>query len=181
MATFVRANAAPSSVGLESFDAAMTPKSELAVTSLVVIALLAGAAIVSIAAFAKQARYGTADMATLVTSAATASADNGMVFNSYNKVEAEILDRDLYPFCLNAGDDKRPSAPGRRLLGQDNGAFKVSAGSAAGHESLAAARGDQATGAGFMIPRPAADGAPRRKAAVAAGVRDLGCGTGNYK
>jgi len=47
MATFARADAAPSSVGLESFSAtrtAMTPKSELALTSLVVIALLAGAA-----------------------------------------------------------------------------------------------------------------------------------------
>jgi hypothetical protein len=159
----------------------MTPKSELAVTSLVVIALLAGAAIVSIAALAKQARYGTADVAMLVTSAATASADATMVFNSYNKADAEVLDRDLYPFCLNAGGDKRPSAAGRRLLGQDNRAFKVSAGSATGHGSLAATRGGQATGAGFMVARPAADGAPRQKAAVAVGVRDLGCGAGNYK
>ena len=59
MVTFARADAAPSSVGPESFSATRTaimPKSELAVTSLVVISLLAGAAIVSIAAFAKQAR-----------------------------------------------------------------------------------------------------------------------------
>jgi hypothetical protein len=159
----------------------MTPKSELAVTSLVVIALLAGAAIVSIAAFAKQARYGTADVAKLMTSAVTASADGTVGLNWYNKADAEVLDRDLYPFCLNAGDGKLPSAPGRRMLGQDNRAFKVSAGSATGHESLAATRGGQATGTGFTIARPAADGAPRQKAAVAVGMSDLGCGAGNYK
>jgi hypothetical protein len=179
MATFARASAAPLSVGLESFSAtrtAMTPKSELAVTSLVVIALLAGAAIVSIAAFAKQARYGIADMAMLVTSAGTASADNTMVFNSYNKAEAEVLDRDLYPFCLNAGDDKRPSAPGRRMLGQDDRAYRVSAGSATG----AAAKSGR-TDAAFMNPRPAADGAPRPRVAFVTGISDLGCGIGNYK
>jgi hypothetical protein len=63
MATFARANPTPSHVELESFRTArtsMTPKSELALTSLVVVVLVAGAAIVSIAALAKQARYGVA-------------------------------------------------------------------------------------------------------------------------
>jgi hypothetical protein len=46
----------------------MTPKSELALTSLVVVVLVAGAAIVSIAALAKQARYGTPGVAMPVTS-----------------------------------------------------------------------------------------------------------------
>jgi DNA-binding IscR family transcriptional regulator len=46
----------------------MTPKSEIALTALVVIALLAGAAIVSISALAKQARYGTPGVAMPVTS-----------------------------------------------------------------------------------------------------------------
>src|ERR1022692_786162 len=138
MATLARADAAPSTVGLDSFRATRTPmtaKSELALTSLVVIALLAGAAIVSIAALAKQSRYGTADVAMLVTSGAAASADATMALNSYNKAEAEVLDRDLYPFCLNVGDGKLPSAPGRQTLGRDNRSFKVSAGRATGHES----------------------------------------------
>jgi hypothetical protein len=71
MATFARANPTPSHVELDSFRAAgtsMTPKSEIALTALVVIALLAGAAIVSIAALAKQARYGTPGVAMPVTS-----------------------------------------------------------------------------------------------------------------
>jgi hypothetical protein len=153
----------------------MAPKSELALTSLVIVVLVAGAAIVSIAALAKQARYVPPDVAALVTSSAVASPDATMALNSYNKAEAGILERDLYPFCLDVGDGRLPSAPGRRMLGQDNRAFRVSAGSATG-----AARSGQ-TAAASVNPRTAAVGAPRPKVPFVAGIGDLGCGVGNYK
>lgn len=184
MATFARANAAPQNVELDSFRVArtsMTPKSELALTSLVIVVLVAGAAIVSIAALAKQSQYGTPGVVMLMTSPAAANADATMALHSYNTAEAVVPDRDLYPFCLNVGDSKLPSTRGGQVLGRDSGIFEVSAGGTTGHASLAAATGGQATGAGFIIPRPAADGAPRRKAAVVAQTGDLGCGVGNYK
>jgi hypothetical protein len=159
----------------------MTPKSELALTSLVIAVLVAGAAVVSIAALAKQARNGTPGVATPVTSSTAVNADATMALYLYNAAGAAVLDRSLDPFCLDAGHSKLPSTPGRQTLGHDVSISQVSAGGATGHESLAAAKGGQATGAGFMIPRPAADGAPRRKAAVVAGIGDLGCGVGNSK
>jgi hypothetical protein len=159
----------------------MTPKSELALTSLVVIVLVAGAAIVSIAALAKQAQYGTPGAAMPVASSAALNAGATMALYSYNEAEAAVLDRSLDPFCLNVGHSKLPSTPGRQKLGRDDSIFKGSDGGATGHERLAAAKGGQATGAGSVIPRPAADGAPRQKAAVVAGIGDPGCGVGNYK
>jgi hypothetical protein len=65
----------------------MTPKSEIALTALVVIALLAGAAIVSIAALAKQARYGIPAVAMPVTSSAAVNADATMALYWYNAAE----------------------------------------------------------------------------------------------
>jgi hypothetical protein len=152
----------------------MTPKSELALTTLVVIALVAGAAIVSIAALAKQAPYSTADWAM--------PANAGVNAGVLNKAEAEVLDRDLYPFCLNIGDNKLPSTPGRQTLGRDDRIFKDLAGSAFAHESLAAAKEGQSIEGSIMIPRPAA-AATRRPPQVGsvARISDLGCSVGNYK
>jgi hypothetical protein len=180
MATFARAHTGPAYVGLESFSAVRTPetqKSELALTSLVIVALVAGVAIVSIVALAKQAQHANAAM--LVNARAVVHADETGMLNTYNKAEAEVLDRDLYPFCLNVGDSRLPSL--KQTLGQDHRPFRAAAGRVVAQEVAAAAKDGQATAAHFMDPRPAADAASRPKVAFVTGISDLGCGAGNYK
>jgi hypothetical protein len=154
------------------------PKSELALTTLVVIALAAGAAIASIAALAKQVQYSSADLAM----PANAGAMNADMFN---KAESVVLDRDLSRFCFSVGDNKLPSTPGRQTAGRDDRIFKDFAGRAFArafaHESLAAAKEGQATEGSLMIAVPAADTTPRPKPGFMARISDLGCGAGNYK
>lgn len=150
----------------------MTPKSGLALTSLVVIALIAGAAIVSIAALGQQIHYDDADAAALARSGIVGNASGTAAlnsYNSYNKAEAEVLDRDLYPFCFDVGDGNLPSSPGKHMLGRDNRIFKDFAGRAFAHGGLAAAKEGRASEASLVIRRPAV------------GIGDLGCGVGNYK
>jgi hypothetical protein len=177
MAPLSRAHSGTANAALESFRAArtaVTPKSELALTTLVVIALVAGAAIVSIAALAKQAQYSNADLV-MPANAGAMNAD------AFNKAEAEVLDRDLYPFCFDVGDNKLPSTPGRQTLGRDNRIIKNIAGRAFAQESLAAAKEGQANEGSVMIPRPAAGTTRRPQVAFVARISDLGCSVGNYK
>jgi hypothetical protein len=177
MAPLSRAHSGTANAALESFGAArtaVTPKSELALTALVVMALVAGTAIVSIAALAKQTQYSNADWAM----SARAGAMNG---DAFNKAEAEVLDRDLSPFCLNIGGNKLPSTPGRQTLGRDDRIFKGLADSAFAHESLAAAKEDQAIEGSTMIPPPAAAAARRPQVGSVARISDLGCSVRNYK
>ena len=183
MAPLSRAHSGTANAALESFRAAetamtaktaMTPKSELALTTLVVIALVVGATIVSIAALAKQTQYSNAD-SPMPANAGAMNAD------AFNKVEAEVLDRDLYPFCFNVGDSKLPSTPGRQTLGRDNRIIKNLAGRAFAREGLAAAEEGQANEGNIMIPRPAAGTTRRPQVAFVARISDLGCGVGSYK
>src|SRR5450755_3189150 len=111
--------------------ASMTPSSELALTSLVVVALVASAAIISIAALGPQARYSLASVAARP--------------GTLDKAESEVLDLDLYPSCMDVGDGGLPSAPGERAVSPDNTMLQDSADRAFVHGSLASAKGGRAT------------------------------------
>ena len=165
MAPLVRAGTGPASVA--PFDAAdrhATPKFELALTSLVVMALLASAVIVSIAVVAPQVQSGGLGSLGIVGAAATT--DKTMAFNADNKAETEILDRDLYPFCLNAGDRSLASIQYKPMRSQD---------------TLATAQDGQAAKVGYTIAAPVTAALPQPKMAFVPTIGDLGCGVGYYK
>jgi hypothetical protein len=69
----------------------MTPTFELGLTSVVIVALVAAAAIVSIAALGRQAPYGNVTGAARF--GAAADADRAVRLNSYNRAGAEVVDR----------------------------------------------------------------------------------------
>jgi hypothetical protein len=60
-------------------------------------------------AFAQQpSKFGNADeaKAMLLKAVAAVKADKAKALDMFNKGEGGFLDRDLYPFCFNAGDGK---------------------------------------------------------------------------
>src|SRR3954449_12090232 len=74
------------------------------------------------AAFA-QSQFGTADeaKAMLLRAVSAVNADKAKALDMFNKGEGGFLDRDLYPFCMDASDGKFVALSGNasQLLGQD--------------------------------------------------------------
>ena len=142
---------------------------------------------VAATAFAQQ-QFGTADEAkAMLTQAVTAvKADKAKALDMFNKGEGGFLDRDLYPFCFNAGDGKivalaNPNA--KQLLGQDTRTLKDPTGKVFGPDIYAAAQKPegQVTEVGpYMFSRPG-DPKPVAKVSYVMRVADLGCGVGYYK
>jgi hypothetical protein len=135
--------------------------SELALTSLVVVALAVSAAIISIAALGPQARYSLASVAARP--------------GTLDKAESEVLDLDLYPSCTNVGDGGFPSAPGERAVNPDNPILQESADRAFVHGSLASAKGSRATEGSPAIPRSTIEPPPRPRAGPGLRIGDPGC------
>jgi hypothetical protein len=146
--------------------ASMTTSAELALTALVVVALVASAAIVSIAALGPEARYSRAGPPSSAVAARPGTLD---------KAESEVLDLDLYPSCISAGDGGLPSAPGERAVNPDNTMLQDSADRAFVHGSLASAKGGRATEGSPAIPRSTAEPPPRPKAGSGLRTGDPGC------
>src|SRR6201997_229654 len=75
--------------------------------ALMIAAASAAVLALSPTAFAQQTG-GTADeaKAMLMKAVAAVKADKAKALNMFNKGEGGFLDRDLYPFCFNAGDGK---------------------------------------------------------------------------
>jgi hypothetical protein len=159
----------------------MAPKCELALTSLVVVALVAGAAVVSIAALARQPQYAGAGACMLGTFGSAATAETAMALSSYNKAEARILDHDLHPSRLKVADRRPQSMPIKQMLGRDGRAVRDSTGRTFGSDILATAKDGQATEAGATIGGPAAAAEPRPKEAFVAKIGDPTCDVGYYK
>src|SRR5207248_204707 len=104
----------------------------------------------------------------------------------FNKGEGGFLDRDLYPFCFDAGDGKilavfNPNA--KQLIGTDTRALKDSTGKVYGEDLYAAAQKPegQITEVNYMFARPGADKTPVQKISFVTKVDGLGCGVGYYK
>jgi hypothetical protein len=141
--------------------ASMTPSSELALTSLVVVALVASTSIISIAALGPPARDSLASVAARL--------------GTLDKGESEVLDLDPYPSCVHAGDGGFPSAPGERAVNPDNPILQDSADRAFVHGSLASAKGSRATEGSPAIPRSTAEPPPRPRAGPGLRIGDPGC------
>src|SRR3954449_11797262 len=96
------------------------------------------------AAFA-QSQFGTADeaKAMLLRAVSAVNADKAKALDMFNKGEGGFLDRDLYPFCMNAGDGKAIAAASpnaKRALGQDVRTLRDATGKLYGQELYAAAQ-----------------------------------------
>jgi len=139
------------------------------------------------ATFAQQSQFGTAQEAKAMLDKAVAAVktDKTKALATFNGGEGGFLDRDLYPFCFDAGDGKfvavGPNA--KQLLGTDVRALKDPAGKPYGLELYAAAQnlGDQITEVSYMFTRPGGDKAQVPKVTFVARAADLGCGVGHYK
>jgi hypothetical protein len=89
----------------------MTRRTTLALSTMVLLSLgvvLPGTAMFSTAAFAQQPQFGTAEeaKAMLAKAVAAVKVDKAKALDMFAKGEGGFLDRDLYPFCFNAGDGR---------------------------------------------------------------------------
>jgi hypothetical protein len=159
------------------------------VRAFMIAAASAGVLTLSPTAFAQQkSQYGNADeaKAMLTKAVAAVKADKTKALDMFNKGESGFLDRDLYPFCFNAGDGKVVAIgnPNRKQdIGQDERTIKDSTGKAFGLEFFNAAQKPegQITEVSYTFPKPGADATPVPKVGFMTRVGDLGCGVGYYK
>jgi hypothetical protein len=137
-------------------------------------------------ALAEKSQFGTAEEAKAMLAKAVAAlkADKAKALESFKKGEGEFMDRDLYPFCFNAGDGKVTAVPPKRaaLLGVDVRTEKDKTGKAFGVELYNAAKGKEGdiTEVSYMFPRPN-ETEPVQKVSFVTRVGDQGCGVGYYK
>jgi hypothetical protein len=155
----------------------------------VTIAVASAAILVSSSTtFAQQrGQFGTADeaKAMLLKAVAAVKAHKGKALDMINKGEGGFLDRDLYPFCFNAGDGKAIAAASpnaKQALGQDVRTLRDAAGKLYGLELYAAAQKPegQITEVSYMFPTPS-DPKPVAKVSFVATAAGVGCGVGYYK
>jgi hypothetical protein len=144
----------------------MTPSAELVLTSLVVVALVASATIISIAALGSPARYSLAGPRSSAVAGRPGTLD---------KAESEVLDLDFYLSCIDVGEGGFPSAPGERAVNPDSTILQDSADRAFVRGSLASAKGGRATEGSPAIPRSTAEPLPRPKAGAGLRIGDPGC------
>jgi hypothetical protein len=134
----------------------------------------------SAAAFAQGQSGTAAEAKAMLEKAITAvKADKVAALNMFIKGEGGFKDRDLYPFCFNAGDGTITAAP-PAVMGKDVKTLKDKTGVAYGQKIYAAAKEGTFTEVSYMFPRPGTD-TPVPKVSFVTKVGDQGCGVGYYK
>jgi signal transduction histidine kinase len=141
---------------------------------------LAAAVAVSGAAMA-QAQFGTAPEAKAMLDKAVAAvkADKAKALATFLAGSDGFKDRDLYPFCFNAGDGVTVAGPAS-VMGKDVRTIKDPTGKAFGEDLFKAAVEGKVTEVNYMFPRPGQT-EPSAKISFVTKVGDLGCGVGYYK
>ena len=150
------------------------------------LAAVSSAALMLSATVSAQSQFGTAEEARAMLNKAVAAvkANKTKALDMFNRGEGGFLDRDLYPFCSNAGDGKfvavGPNA--RHLLGTDIRGLKDLTGKPYGLDLYAAAQKPegQISEVSYLFTRPGDDKRPEPKVTFVARVGDLGCGVGYY-
>ncbi len=153
------------------------------IRKIIIGALAAGTFALVGAASAQKADFGTAaDAKAMLEKAVTAvKADKAKAFAAFNAGEGGFKDRDLYPFCGNAGDGAmtaHPSPAIRAIKMQD---IKDKDGKALGAEMLKVAAEGKIAEVTYKWPRPGADTTPVDKISFVTKVGDQVCGVGYYK
>jgi signal transduction histidine kinase len=146
------------------------------ITSLAVLALGASAA------FAQKAEFGSADEAkAMLEKAVTAiKADKAKALAAFNAGSDGFKDRDLYPFCANAGDQAMTAHPSPAVKAMKMSEIKDKNNFALGAEMLKVAAEGKISEVAYMWPRPGSE-APVQKVSFVTKVADQVCGVGYYK
>jgi hypothetical protein len=154
---------------------------------ILIAAGLACLALTSRSVAQQQGQFGTAEEAKVMLLRAVAGlrADKAKTLDMINKGQGGFLDRDLYPFCFNAGDGKAvaaASANSKQALGQDVRRLVDATGKQYGLELYAAAQKPegQITEVGYMFPTPS-DANPVPKVSFVTRAAGMACGVGYYK
>jgi signal transduction histidine kinase len=126
------------------------------------------------------AEFGTAAeaKAMLDKAAAAVKADKAKALADFNAGQGGFKDRDLYPFCANAGDGNFSAHPS--LKGKSLKELKDKTGKALGEEILKVAAEGKTAEVSYMWPRPGATD-PVQKMSYVTKVGDQVCAVGYYK
>src|SRR5262249_4760516 len=100
-----------------------------------ILAAMACGFLATVPTSSAQQQFGSAAeaRAMLVKAVDAVKADKAKALDMFNKGEGGFLDRDLYPFCFNAGDGKvvaLASPQAKRLIGLDTRTLKDPTGKA---------------------------------------------------
>ena len=131
---------------------------------------------------------GTADEARSMLTRAVAAvrADQDAAINAFNQGEDGFLDRDLYPFCIQASDGLIVAQGGPLsdvYLGRNMRELTDAVGNAYGEKMFQAAQKPEGeiSEVSYMFPRPIENSDPVDKISFIQRVGDLACGVGYYQ
>ena len=147
-----------------------------------VIGSAAAVVALSLSTFAfAQAKFGTeAEAKAMLEKAVSAvKADKVKALGMFQKGEGGFKDRDLYPFCANAGDGAMTAHP--TLMGKKIQDIVDKNGKKLGEEMQKVATEGKLAEVSYMWPRPGADTTPVQKVSFVTKVGDQICGVGYYK
>ena len=128
-----------------------------------------------------QAQFGTESEAKAMLEKAVAAvkADKAKALAQFQKGEDGFKDRDLYPFCANAGDGAMTAHP--TLMGKKIQDIVDKNGKKLGEEMQKVAVEGKISEVSYVWPRPGADATPVQKVSYVTKVGDQICGVGYYK
>ncbi len=143
-------------------------------SALALTGLLAGTAI------AQKAEFGSAAEAKAMLEKAVAAvkADKAKALAAFNAGTDGFKDRDLYPFCANAGDGIFTAHP--KLAGKSLKELKDKDNKALGEAILSSAKEGAISEVDYKWPRPGSE-APVQKVSFVTKVGDQVCAVGYYK
>lgn len=134
----------------------------------------------AMAAVANAAEFGTAAeaKAMLEKAAAAVKADKAKALAAFTAGTDGFKDRDLYPFCANAGDGIFTAHP--KLTGKSLKELKDKEGKTLGAEMLAKAKEGEIVEVEYKWPRPGSE-EPVQKTSFVTKIGDQVCAVGYYK
>jgi signal transduction histidine kinase len=137
-------------------------------------------AVLSTAAFAQTAEYGTAEEARAMLEKAVAAvkSDKAKALDLFNKGEGGFKDRDLYVFCANAFDGIETAHPTHKGVKLTD--VKDVNGFAAGREMMRTATEGKISEIAYLWPRPSSE-MPVHKITFFTKSDDQICGVGYYR
>ena len=157
------------------------------VRKIIIAAASAAVLALSPAAFAQTEKLASGAEAKemLQNAVASVALDDQKAFDMFNKGEGGFLYRDIYVFCINAGDGKfvaTGNPHSKALLGQDIRTLKDPAGKAFGQELYDAGQKPEGeiTEVDYLFAKPT-DPTPVPKATFVTRVGAFACGVGYYK
>ncbi len=147
----------------------------------IVLGAFAAAALMVSTVAVAQAQSGTAAEAKAMLEKAVAAvkADKAKALVAFEAGTDGFKDRDLYPFCFNAGDGITVAGPAS-VRGKDVRTIKDATGKSFGDDLYKAIQDGKVNEVPYMFPKPGQT-EPSAKVSFVTKVGDLGCGVGYYK